>query len=95
MGPKERRPGSNYYEDPYIPSEDERSDYQSIPLRPVEAHTLLVNNAGNLSEADKRALRAIVDGDYHPDQEVDFLTAGKEEMTLDGGYHDDDDDDWR
>lgn len=92
MGPKEKRPGNDYYKNPSIPSNGERSDYETIPLRPVEAHTLLVNNTGELSESDKRALRAIVDGDYHPDQEVDFLNASRDEMTLDGGYHDDDDD---
>jgi len=90
MSAPESRPGSNYYEDPYIPSDDERIDWRTLPLRPVEAHHLLVTNAGNLSQADAIALRAIADGDYHPDQEVDLFSIQRE-LTLDGGYHDDED----
>lgn len=74
MTPKESRPGSDYYENPYIPSAEERSDWSTLPLRPVEAHYLLVNNAGNLSQADAAALRAIADSDDNPDQEVDLFS---------------------
>lgn len=90
MTPKEIRPDSEYYENPYIPNLDERKDWRTLPLRPVEAHHLLVTNAGNLSQADAIALRAIADGDYHPDQEVDLFSIQRE-LTLDGGYHDDED----
>lgn len=87
MTPKESQPGSEYHENPYIPGVDERKDWRTLPLRPVEAHHLLVTNAGNLSQSDAIALRAIADGDYHPDQEVDLFTIQRG-LTLDGGYHD-------
>ncbi|HAU98639.1 MAG: hypothetical protein UX04_C0002G0229 [Microgenomates group bacterium GW2011_GWF2_45_18] len=74
MTPKESRPGSDYYENPYIPSAEERADWRTLPLRPVEAHYLLVNNVGNMSQADAAALRAIADDDDNPDQEVDLFS---------------------
>lgn len=78
MASQESRPGSDYYENPYIPTDEERRDWKTLPLRPVEAHYLLVNNVGKLSPSDALALRAIADGDYLPDQEVDFLAIQRE-----------------
>lgn len=90
MAPKESCPENEYYDAPYVPSDYERREWSTFPLRPVEAHNLLVNNAGSLSQADAMALRAIADGDYHPDQEIDLFSVQRE-LTLDGGYHDDED----
>lgn len=73
MSSQESRPGNDYYERPYIPNSIDRNEWKTLPLRPIEAHSLLVNS-DNLSERDKRALREIVEGDYHPDQEVDFFS---------------------
>jgi hypothetical protein len=66
------RPDSRYYDKPYIPNDKELSEWDSVPLRPVEAHSILVNNLENLSEAQKAALRSIIDEDDYPDQEVDY-----------------------
>lgn len=89
MIPQESRPGSEYYEDPYIPSMEERKDWKTWPLRPVEAHHLLVTNVEKLSETDHQALRAIIDGDYHPDQEVDMFLIQRGLLLADG-YDDED-----
>ncbi|MEO8581980.1 MAG: hypothetical protein ABI425_05420 [Patescibacteria group bacterium] len=38
MPSPESRPDSEYYENPYIPSKGERTDWTTLPLRAVEAH---------------------------------------------------------
>lgn len=66
-------PGSEYYERPYLPSEGELDGYSSVPLLPVEAHTILSDNVGRkMSVLDRLTLQKISDmeeGDFS----VDFL----------------------
>lgn len=73
------------------PSSQERDEYSGMKLMPVEAHTILVNHGESLSETDKARLKEIVEGEYHSDQLITWEYDSKN-LTLDGGYHDDDDD---
>lgn len=85
------KPDDSYNDTYHLPSDVERKEEGTYYLRPVEAHSLLVKLAGELSEGDKKALRAIMDSDNHPDESFDFHIAEKTGYTLDGGYHEDDD----
>lgn len=67
-------PDNEYYDRPYLPSQSERSDWDTLPLRPTEALFLLVNNSGDLSDSDKRALNKIIDDDDNPDVGVDLFS---------------------
>jgi len=56
----EQTPPREYYERPYLPSANEASNYLTIPLLPVEAHTILVGRAGKpMSELDRLTLQRI------------------------------------
>ena len=69
---KQGIPSRSYYERPYIPSAKEASDYSSVPLLPVEAHTILVDNARKrVSMVDNIALQKISESD-ESDVAVDF-----------------------
>lgn len=57
-------PPGEYYEKPYLPSANEARDFSTIPLLPVEALTILVNNAGKpMSAIDRLALQRISESD--------------------------------
>ncbi len=57
-------PTGEYYEDPYLPSANEAREFSAIPLLPVEALTILVNNAGkSMSAIDRLALQRISESD--------------------------------
>jgi hypothetical protein len=57
-------PPSEYYEKPYLPSANEAREFSKIPLLPVEALTILVNNAGKpMSVIDRLALQKISESD--------------------------------
>lgn len=79
MAHKETRPDPEYYDRPYVPNTVERDEWRELPLRPIEALTLLVNNADTLSESDRRALRIIIDNDDWPDGEVDMFQFSNED----------------
>lgn len=71
-------PTSEYYEAPYIPSAYEAANYLAIPLLPVEAHFILVNNAGKLiQKIDRLALQRISESD-EPDFTLDFKAVRKQ-----------------
>ncbi len=57
-------PTGEYYENPYLPSANEAGGFSEIPLLPVEALSILVNNAGKpMAIIDKLALQKIADSD--------------------------------
>lgn len=57
-------PTGEYYEEPYLPSANEAREFSAIPLLPVEALTILVNNAGKpMSAIDRLALQRISESD--------------------------------
>lgn len=67
-------PPSEYYERPYVPSANEARDYSAIPLLPVEAHTILVDNAGKpMSTLDRLTLQRIAESDEN-DSPIDLKT---------------------
>lgn len=69
-------PPASYYENPYLPTEGGREDYQTIPLYPVEAHSILAGAAGRpMSPVDRLTLQCIADEDG--DDPIDFLAARK------------------
>lgn len=85
---KETVPPSSYYEKPYLPSAADRGVYSSIPLLPVEAHTIIVDSAGKrLSTVDRLTLQRIAEED--DDVPIDFLTVRRRVMAELGT-----DDDW-
>ncbi len=71
-------PPAEFYEDPYLPGALEMQDYLSVPLSPVEAHTILVRMAGGpMSTVDRIALQRIADED-DGDFQQDFLAIRKQ-----------------
>ena len=71
-------PSRAFYERPYVPSSDEASQYLSIPLRPVEAHSILVDRVGKkMSVVDKLALQRISELD-ESDTPVDYKKIRKQ-----------------
>jgi len=57
-------PTGEYYEQPYLPSAGEARCFSAIPLLPVEALTILVDNAGKpMSTIDRLALQRIAESD--------------------------------
>ncbi len=84
-----RTPDNEFYEEPYIPSGTELSEYDSIPLRAVEAHSILVKNTnrGTLSTVDRIALQRIADQDGGDDT-MDFMKV-RAEVSKEMGCDDD------
>lgn len=82
-------PTNEYYESPYIPSTVEASDYSTIPLLPVEAHSILVGNTGKrIPTVDKLALQRISELD-ESDIQVDYKKVRKQvarELGLDDDW---------
>ncbi len=72
-----QRPSKIYYERPYVPNPNEVDDYKTIPLLPVEAHTIISDSVGKkrLSPLDRLTLEKISESD--DDQEIDFLALRK------------------
>lgn len=72
-------PPASYYENPYLPTVGDRDEYQTIPLLPVEAHTIIVDSAGkHLSTVDRLTLERIADED--DDVPIDFLMVRRRVM---------------
>lgn len=84
----QKQPPAEYYEQPYLPGALELDDYATLPLLPVEAHTILVNSVGTtMSTTDRIALERIAHSDS--DEPVDLLAIRKRVMD-----EFDTDDDW-
>lgn len=57
-------PTGEFYEKPYLPSATEAREFSAIPLFPIEALTILIDNAGkSISTIDKLALQRIAESD--------------------------------
>lgn len=57
-------PPSSYYENPYLPTAEDRDEYQTIPLLPVEAHSILVDVVGKpIAIIDRLTLQRIAESD--------------------------------
>ena len=81
-------PPASYYENPYPPTTGDRDEYQTIPLLPVEAHSILVAAIGKpISTVDRLALQRIADEDG--DEPIDFQSVRRQIMS-----EFDTDDDW-
>ncbi len=58
-------PPSYYYDNPWLPSEQERREWRSLVLYPDEAQDIILNTIAQgetLSEEDIKALQKIRDG---------------------------------
>jgi len=81
-------PPASYYENPYLPTVGDRDEYQTIPLLPVEAHSILVDAAGKrITTIDRLALQRIAESD--DDESIDFQAVRQQIMA-----ELDTDDDW-
>lgn len=81
-------PPASYYENPYLPTAGDRDEYQTIPLLPVEALTIIVDSAGkHLSSVDRLTLQRIAN--ENDDVPIDFLAVRRRVMA-----ELDTDDDW-
>lgn len=68
---KQNTPPTSYYERPYLPGPGDRVEFHTIPLLPVEAHTILIDNAGKpLSTLDRLTLLRISESEE--DEPIDF-----------------------
>ena len=73
---KQKVPPASFYEEPYLPSDGDREEYDNIPLLPVEAHSIIVRMAGKpMSTVDRTTLLRISDDDG--ECPIDFMEMRK------------------
>ena len=71
-------PPSEFYDSPRIPSSHELEEFGTVPLRAVEAHSILVTQANkHISPLDRMTLQRISESD-DPDHQIDFKKLRKQ-----------------
>ena len=81
-------PPASYYENPYPPTAGDRNEYPTIPLLPVEAHSILVDAVDKpITTIDRLTLQRIAESD--DDEPIDFQAVRRQIMA-----ELDTDDDW-